>query len=97
MSNYSEKEMSEMRDFDYKAINDLEVKIRPKNFEDIKDNPVSASYVNVIIEKFTNDFNQTLVPKLNNEFYLLIENLNRIQGEIVELETINHNNIDGWE
>ncbi|WP_375604134.1 hypothetical protein NOX90_00325 [Wolbachia endosymbiont of Anurida maritima] len=101
MNNYSkqesEKAMSEMRDFDYKEINNLVAKIRPKNFEDIKDNPVSASYVNVIIEKFINDFNEIFVSELNDEFHLFIENLNRIQGEIVELETINHNNIDGWE
>lgn len=101
MNNYSkqesEKAMSEMRDFDYKVINNLVAKIRPKNFEDIKDNPVSASYVNVIIEKFINDFNEIFVPELNNEFHLFIENLDRIQDEIVALETINHNNIDGWE
>lgn len=101
MNNYSkqesEKAMSEMRDFDYKIINNLVAKIRPKNFEDIKNNPVSASYVNVIIEKFINDFNETFVPELNNEFHLSIENLNRIQDEIVELEIMNHNNIDGWE
>ena len=98
MNNYSkqesEKAMSEMMDFDYKAINNLVAKIRPKNFENIKDNPVSASYVNVIIEKFINDFNEIFVSELNDKF---IQNLNRIQGEIVELETINHNNIAGWE
>lgn len=102
MNNYSkqesEKAMSEMRDFDYKIINNLVAKMRPKNFEDIKNNPVSASYVNVIIEKFIKDFNETFVPELNNAFHLSIKELNGIQGEVEGLKAavIDHNNVE-WE
>ncbi|MGL9726125.1 MAG: hypothetical protein ACR5KV_05865 [Wolbachia sp.] len=103
MSNYRKRESKNdfggASDDDHKIINDIEVKVKPKSFENDKGKAASVGYVNIIIDKLVKDLNDTFVPELNSLFNTYMENSIVIQSEIEKLktETIDHNTIDSWE
>ncbi|WP_265036469.1 hypothetical protein [Wolbachia endosymbiont (group A) of Anomoia purmunda] len=99
MSNYSIKEsgedfepVSRIVEDEYRIINDIEVKIKPKSFESDKEKNAHVKYVHTILDKLIADLNDTFVPKLNNELKdcqdemdLLYKNLDRL--EMIAMET----------
>lgn len=64
MSNYSPQESEKATS----KISHIEVKVKPKNFDDIKNKSATIDYVNQVINKFTDDVNNTFVTQLNSLF-----------------------------
>ncbi|WP_264686208.1 MULTISPECIES: hypothetical protein [unclassified Wolbachia] len=69
MSNNSKQEsennfevINQMSDFNFKEIDNIEVEVKPTNFEDIADKIATIHYVYQVMDKFSNCI------KVNNNF-----------------------------
>lgn len=72
MSNYSKQASGEDYELvnkivenEYRIIDNIEVKIKPKSFESNKEKNVSVGYFHTVLDKLVKDLNDTFVPKLN--------------------------------
>ncbi|WP_264718970.1 hypothetical protein [Wolbachia endosymbiont (group A) of Lasioglossum morio] len=86
MSNYSVKESVEddeslkrIVEDEYRMIDDIEVKIKPKSFESNKEKNASVGYVHTILDKLIADLNDTFVSDLD---YQLRLNANYVQNKL---------------
>ncbi|WP_265583163.1 hypothetical protein [Wolbachia endosymbiont of Diaphorina citri] len=75
MSNNSKQESEnnfevtrEMSDFKFKEIDNIEVEVKPTNFEDIADKIATIHYVDQVMDKLIYDLNEKFVVDLNASF-----------------------------
>ncbi|WP_353273443.1 hypothetical protein [Wolbachia endosymbiont (group A) of Agelastica alni] len=86
MSNYSVKEsgedfesVSRIVEDEYRIIDDIEVKIKPKSFESNKEKNASVGYVHKVLDKLVEDLNDNFVSDLD---YQLRLNANYVQNKL---------------
>ncbi|WP_264723158.1 MULTISPECIES: hypothetical protein [unclassified Wolbachia] len=86
MSNYSVKEsgedfepVSRIVEDEYRIIDDIEVKIKPKSFESNKEKNASVGYVHKVLDKLITELNDTFVSDLD---YQLRLNANYVQNKL---------------
>lgn len=86
MSNYSVKEsgedfepVSRIVEDEYRIIDDIEVKIKPKSLESNKEKNASVGYVHKVLDKLIADLNDTFVSDLD---YQLRLNANYVQNKL---------------
>ncbi|MDX5507613.1 MAG: hypothetical protein O7149_03270, partial [Wolbachia endosymbiont of Hylaeus sinuatus] len=91
MSNYGIKESGEdyesigrIVEDEYRIIDDIEVKIKPKSFESNKEKNASVGYVHKVLDKLITELNETFVPNLDDVLHSNKESLGALN---VNLET----------
>uniref|UniRef100_A0AAU7YLN9 Uncharacterized protein n=1 Tax=Wolbachia endosymbiont of Oeneis ivallda TaxID=3171168 RepID=A0AAU7YLN9_9RICK len=89
MSNNSKQESennfevtSEMSDFKFKEIDNIEIEVKPTNFEDIADKIATIHYVYQVMGKLVYDLNEKFVSDLNVS---LMNNIVQLRGEFLEI------------
>lgn len=71
-----------MSDFNFKKIDDIEVAVKPTNFEDVKNKIASIYYVNQVMDKLVYDLNEKFVVDLNVS---LMNNIAQPRGEFIDM------------
>lgn len=89
MSNYIKQEsesnfevISEMNDFNFKEIDNIEVEVKPTNFEDIADKIATIHYVYQVMDKLVCDLNEKFVSGLRVS---IMENIAQLRGEFIDM------------
>lgn len=89
MSNNSKQESennfevtSEMSDFKFKKIDNIEIEVKPTNFEDIADKIATIHYVYQVMDKLVYDLNEKFVSDLNVS---LMNNIVQLREEFLEI------------
>lgn len=89
MSNNSKQESEnnfkvtrEMSDFKFKEVENIEVKVRPINFEDIENKIATIYYVDQVMDKLVYDLNEKFVSDLNVS---LMNNIEQLRGESLDM------------
>ncbi|BET30202.1 MAG: hypothetical protein ABS251_02165 [Wolbachia endosymbiont of Ephestia elutella] len=97
--------INQMSDFNFKKIDDIEVKVKPTNFEDVKNKIASIYYVNQVMDKLVYDLNEKFVVDLNVS---LMDNIAQLREEFLDInqhlaeglshlnELIHNNQKDGF-
>ncbi|OCA06532.1 hypothetical protein [Wolbachia endosymbiont of Trichogramma pretiosum] len=88
MSNNSKQEsennfeaINQMSDFNFEEIDNIEVKVKPTNFEDIEDKIATIHYVYQVMDKLIYDLNEKFVSNLNVS---LIKNIVQLRKESLD-------------
>lgn len=96
MSNYSIKEsedgfepVSRIVEDEYRIIDDIEVKIKPKSFESNKEKNASVGYVHKVLDKLVEDLNDNFVSGLDYQLRL-DENYvqNKLSKDLYDLDKV---------
>lgn len=89
MSNNSKQEsennfeaINKMSDFNFKEIDNIEVEVKPTNFEDIADKIATIHYVYQVMDKLIYDLNEKFVVDLNVS---LMNNIKQLRGESLDM------------
>ncbi|BET35556.1 MULTISPECIES: hypothetical protein [Wolbachia] len=88
MSNNSKQEsennfeaINQMSDFNFEEIDNIEVKVKPTNFEDIEDKIATIHYVYQVMDKLIYDLNEKFVSNLNVS---LMKNIVQLRKESLD-------------
>ena len=88
MSNNSKQEsennfeaINQMSDFNFEEIDNIEVKVKPTNFEDIEDKIATIHYVYQVMDKLIYDLNEKFVSNLNIS---LMKNIVQLRKESLD-------------
>jgi len=88
MSNNSKQEsennfevINQMSDFNFKEIDNIEVEVKPTNFEDIADKIATIHYVYQVMDKLIYDLNEKFVSNLNVS---LMKNIVQLREESLD-------------
>ncbi|BDG76095.1 MULTISPECIES: hypothetical protein [Wolbachia] len=89
MSNNSKQEsennfevINQMSDFNFKEIDNIEVEVKPTNFEDIADKIATIHYVYQVMDKLVYDLNEKFVSDLNAS---LMNNIAQLRKESLDI------------
>ncbi|WP_353287132.1 hypothetical protein [Wolbachia endosymbiont (group B) of Gerris lacustris] len=89
MSNDSKQEsennfeaINQMSDFNFKEIDDIEVEVKPTNFEDIANKIATIHYVYQVMDKLVCDLNKKFVSDLNAS---LMNNIAQLREECIDM------------
>ncbi|WP_264682701.1 MULTISPECIES: hypothetical protein [unclassified Wolbachia] len=89
MSNNSKQEsennfevINQMSDFNFKKIDNIEVEVKPTNFEDISDKIATIHYVYQVMDKLIYDLNEKFVVDLNVS---LMNNIKQLREESLDM------------
>lgn len=89
MSNNSKQEsennfeaINQMSGFKFKKIDNIEVKVKPTNFEDVKNKIASIYYVDQVMDKLVYDLNEKFVVDLNVS---LMNNIAQLREEFLDM------------
>ncbi|WP_343289500.1 hypothetical protein [Wolbachia endosymbiont of Encarsia formosa] len=90
MSNNSKQEsennfevINQMSDFNFKEIDNIEVEVKPTNFEDIADKIATIHYVYQVMDKLVYDLNVKFVSDLNAS---LMNNIAQLREECIDMK-----------
>ncbi|MDR3132235.1 MAG: hypothetical protein LBU02_04045 [Rickettsiales bacterium] len=67
-----------------KIIGKIEVKIKPKNYEQFEERLAQVSYVHKILDKFIKDLNDEFVPKLDGVLDNNNKSINQLNNALAE-------------
>ncbi|MFP3027375.1 MAG: hypothetical protein ACEY3L_14485 [Wolbachia sp.] len=88
MSNNSKQEsennfeaINQMSDFNFEEIDNIEVKVKPTNFENIEDKIATIHYVYQVMDKLIYDLNEKFVSNLNVS---LMKNIVQLRKESLD-------------
>ncbi|WP_265030601.1 hypothetical protein [Wolbachia endosymbiont (group B) of Athalia cordata] len=89
MSNNSKQEsennfeaINQMSAFKFKEIDNIEVEVKPTNFEDIEDKIATIHYVYQVMDKLVCDLNEKFVSGLRVS---IMENIAQLRGEFIDM------------
>ncbi|MFV1011207.1 hypothetical protein JR053_02885 [Wolbachia endosymbiont of Nasonia vitripennis] len=74
--------INQMSDFNFKKIDDIEVAVKPTNFEDVKNKIASIYYVNQVMDKLVCDLNEKFVSGLRVS---IMDNIAQLRGESLDM------------
>ncbi|WP_353275959.1 hypothetical protein [Wolbachia endosymbiont (group B) of Xylocampa areola] len=74
--------INQMSDFNFKEIDNIEVEVKPTNFEDIADKIATIHYVYQVMDKLVYDLNEKFVSDLNAS---LMNNIAQLRKESLDI------------
>lgn len=89
MSNNSKQEsknnfeaINQMSDFNFKKIDNIEIEVKPTNFEDISGKIATIDYVYQVMDKLVYDLNEKFVSNVNVS---LMNNITKLREECINM------------